>query len=156
VLQTTVASNTSHVEDRVLAEVAEDVVADGRVVLPEGAEVIGHVVAAVPSGRVKGRARLAVRFEEVRVGGVSYVLDATGIDVTAASAKGRDAKMAGGATAAGAIIGAIAGGGKGALKGGAIGAAAGGAAVLATKGDEVEFRAGQTYKVKLESRLQVE
>lgn len=156
VLRSTAASNSSRVEDRVLAEVAEDVTDGGRVVLPEGAEVIGHVIAAVPSGRVKGRARLAVRFQEVRVGGASYVLEASDLDVTAASAKGRDAKVLGGAAAAGAVIGAIAGGGKGALKGGAIGGAAGGAAVLATKGDEVVFKAGESYAVELTRRLQVD
>jgi hypothetical protein len=156
ILRSTAASNTSEVEDRVLAEVAEDVTAEGRVVLPEGAEVIGHVIAAQPSGRVKGRARLAVRFQEVRVGGASYALETTDLDVTAASGKGRDAKVLGGAAAAGAIIGAIAGGGKGALKGGAIGGAAGGAAVLATKGKEVVFQTGEHYSIKLKTRLQVD
>jgi len=155
-LDTTVASNASQVEDRVLARVAEDVAEDGRVVLPEGAEVIGHVIAALPSGRVKGRARLAVRFQEVRVGGVSYALEATDLDVTAASGKGKDAKILGGAAGAGAIIGAIAGGGKGALKGAAIGGAAGGAAVLATKGDEVVFKAGERYALELTHSLQVD
>jgi hypothetical protein len=156
VLQTTVASNTSHVGDRVVAAVAEDVAEEGRVVLPEGTEVIGRVTAAQGSGRVKGRARLAVAFQEVRVGGASYVLDATPLDVTAASSKGRDAKILGGAAAAGAIIGAIADGGKGALKGGAIGGAAGGAAVLATKGKEVVFQTGEHYSIKLKTRLQVD
>jgi len=155
-LETTTASNTSRVEDRVLARVAEDVTADGRVVLPEGAEVIGHVTAAQPSGRVKGRARLAVRFEEIRVGGVSYAIEAGDLDVTAASGKGKDAKILGGAAAAGAIIGAIAGGGKGALKGGAIGGAAGGAAVLATKGDEVVFGSGESYTLELTRPLRVD
>ena len=148
VLQTTVASNTSRVGDRVLAEVAEDVAEQGRVVLPQGTEVIGRVTAAQGSGRVKGRARLAVAFQEVRVGGASYVVDATPLDVTAGSSKGRDAKILGGAAAAGAVIGAIAGGGKGALKGGAIGGAAGGAAVLATKGKEVVFQTGERYSIE--------
>lgn len=156
VLQTTVASNTSHVGDRVLAEVAEDVAEQGRVVLPEGTEIVGRVTAALGSGRVKGRARLAVAFQEVRLGGASYVIDATPLDVTAGSSKGRDAKILGGAAAAGAVIGAIAGGGKGALKGGAIGGAAGGAAVLATKGKEVVFQTGERYAIELKTRLQVD
>jgi hypothetical protein len=156
VLQTTVASNTSHVGDRVLAEVAEDVAEQGRVVLPQGTELVGRVTTALGSGRVKGRARLAVAFEEVRVGGASYVLDATPLDVTAGSSKGRDAKIVGGAAAAGAIIGAIADGGSGALKGGAIGGAAGGAAVLATKGKEVVFQTGEHYTIELKTRLQVD
>jgi hypothetical protein len=156
VLQTTVASNTSHVGDRVVAELAEDVAEQGRVVLPAGTEVVGRVTAAEGSGRVKGRARLAVAFQEVRLGGTSYVIEATPLDVTAASSKGRDAKILGGAAAAGAIIGAIADGGGGALKGGAIGGAAGGAAVLATKGKEVVFQTGEHYSIELKTRLQVD
>ena len=85
--------------------------------------------------------------------GKTYRIDATGFDVTAGSSKGKDAKIAGGAAAAGAIIGAIADGGEGALKGGLIGGAAGGAAVLATRGAEVELEAGSRYKIELRKSL---
>ena len=108
-----------------MAELAEDVVVDGDVLLPAGSEVIGHVVSAVRSGRVKGKARLVVSFDQVRADGKTFRIDATGFDVTAGSSAGKDAKIAGGAAAAGAVIGAIADGGEGALKGGLIGGAAG-------------------------------
>jgi hypothetical protein len=117
--------------------------------------VHGHVVSSVRSGRVKGRARLVVAFKEIRVGSRSYEIDATGFDVTAASSKGKDAKIAGGAAAAGAIIGGIADGGSGALKGGLIGGAAGGAAVLATRGQEVELAKGTSYTIKLQKALRL-
>jgi len=156
VLQTTVASNTSQVGDRVVAELAEDLSVDGRVVLAAGTEVAGQVTVAQQSGRVKGRARLAMEFDEVRDGGSRYRLHATPVDVTAESSKGKDAKIAGGAAAAGAIIGAIAGGGKGALKGGAIGGAAGGAAVLATRGNEVVLEAGTAIEVTVNEDAQID
>jgi hypothetical protein len=156
VLQTTVASNTSQEGDRVLAELAEDVSEDGRVLLPAGTPVVGRVAVAQQSGRVKGRARLVVEFDEVRDGGSRYRIEASPIDITAESSKGKDAKIAGGAAAAGAIIGAIAGGGKGALKGGAIGGAAGGAAVLATRGNEVVLESGTALEVTLASRAQID
>ena len=70
---------------------------DGDVLLPQGAEVRGHVVSALRSGRTKGRARLVVSFDEVRVDGRGYKIQATGFDVTAGSSKGKDAKIAGGA-----------------------------------------------------------
>ena len=73
----------------------------------------------------------------------------------AGSSKGKDAKIAGGSAAAGAIIGGIAGGGSGALKGGLIGGAVGGGAVLATRGVEVELPAGTPYKIELKKSLQV-
>ncbi|MGE5127640.1 MAG: hypothetical protein ACM3PV_15215 [Betaproteobacteria bacterium] len=152
----TLASDKSQPEQKVLAELAADVRAGDRVVLPAGSEVVGHVVIAQQSGRVKGRARLVVGFDEVRAHGKSYAIEAARWDVTAESSKGRDAKIAGGAAAAGAIIGAIAGGGKGALKGGLIGGAAGGAAVLVTRGNEVELRSGVTHKITLRQALRIE
>jgi hypothetical protein len=139
----------------VTAELAEDVVVDGDVLLPAGSEVRGHVVSAVRSGRVKGKARLVVSFDQVRAGGKTYRIDATGFDVTAGSSKGKDAKIAGGAAAAGVLIGAIADGGEGAVKGGLIGGAAGGAAVLATRGVEVELPAGSRYKIELRKSLRL-
>jgi len=155
VLQQTLSTKTAQAEDPVVTELAEDVVVDGDVLLPRGSEVRGHVVIAQRSGRVKGRARLVVSFSEVRVEGRSYRIQATGFDVTAASSKGKDAKIAGGAAAAGAVIGAIADGGSGAVKGGLIGGAAGGAAVLATRGAEVELASGSSYEVKLQKSLRL-
>jgi hypothetical protein len=155
VLKETLTTKTAKPEDPVLAELTEDVVVDGDLLLPAGAEVNGHVVSAVRSGRVKGRARLVVKFDEIRVGSRSYPISATGFDVTAGSSKGKDAKIAGGAAAAGTLIGAIAGGGSGAAKGAVIGGAAGGAAVLATRGVEVVLESGSEYKLKLEKSLRL-
>ena len=155
VLKQPVCTKTAQPEDRVVAELAEDVVEHGDVLLPAGSEVLGHVVTSLRSGRVKGRARLVVSFEKIRVDGRTFDVDATGFDVTAESSKGKDAKIAGGAAAAGAIIGAIADGGEGALKGGVIGGAAGGAAVLATRGKEVELPAGSRYKIELKKSLRL-
>ncbi len=153
VLQQALSTKTAQPEDPVVAELAADVVVNGDVLLPRGAEVKGHVVSALRSGRVKGRARLVVSFDEVRFDGQGYTIQATGFDVTAGSSKGKDAKIAGGAAAAGVLIGAIAGGGSGAAKGGLIGGAAGGAAVLATRGAEVELASGSSYTIKLQKSL---
>ena len=155
VLQQALSTKTAKAEDPVVAELAEDVVVDGDVLLPQGAEVRGHVVSAQRSGRVQGRARLVVSFDEVRVDGRAYKIQASGFDVTAGSSKGKDAKIAGGAAGAGVLIGAIAGGGSGAVKGGLIGGAAGGAAVLATHGVEVELKSGSSYTIKLQKSLQL-
>src|SRR5690606_36041548 len=61
-LGTSVASNTSAVEDPVTARVTRDVEVGGDVVVPEGSTVSGRVTYAQDSGRVKGRAGLTVRF----------------------------------------------------------------------------------------------
>lgn len=155
VLQQALSTKTAQAEDPVLAGLAEDVSVEGDVLLPSGSELRGHVVSALRSGRVKGRARLVVAFDEIRVDGRSYKIEATGFDVTAGSSKGKDAKIAGGAAAAGVLIGAIADGGSGAAKGGLIGGAAGGAAVLATRGVEVELASGSRYTIKLQKSLRL-
>ena len=155
VLEQELSTKSAKAEDPVAASLAEDVTVDGEVLLPKGAEVHGHVVSSVRSGRTKGRARIVVAFNEVRVNSRSYTIDATGFDVTAGSSKGKDAKIAGGSAAAGAIIGGIAGGGSGALKGGLIGGAVGGGAVLATRGVEVDLKTGTPYKIELKKSLRV-
>jgi hypothetical protein len=155
VLKTTAASNTSRSGDAVTATVASDVLVDGKVVIPEGSEVRGRVVAAEGSGRVKGRAHLAVSFDEIVVGGKTLPASLSGLDVTAASGKGKDAKIIGGAAAAGAIIGGIKKGAKGAAVGGLIGAGAGGGATMAMKGKEVVFGAGSRHTLKLRDSLRV-
>lgn len=155
VLEQELTTKTAKAEDPVVASLADDVVVDGEVLLPKGAEVHGSVLSSVRSGRTKGRARIVVAFDEIRVNSTSYAIDATGFDVTAGSSKGKDAKIAGGAAAAGILIGGIAGGGSGALKGGLIGGAAGGAAVLATRGVEVDLKAGTQYEIQLKKSLRV-
>ena len=154
-LKAGLTTKTAKPEDRVVAELAEDVAVDGDVLLPAGSEVSGHVVSAVRSGRVQGKARLVVSFDQVRAGGKTFHIDATGFDVTAGSSAGKDAKIAGGAAAGGVVIGAIADGGEGAVKGGLIGGALGGAAVLATRGKEVEIPAGARYQIELRKSLRL-
>jgi len=154
-LDDSLASDTSRPEQDVTARLAQDVRVQGRVVLPAGSEVLGHVVVAQPSGRVSGRARLVVAFDAIRTPGRTLQIEAWRWDTTAGSSRDRDTKIAGGAAAAGAIIGAITGGAGGALKGGLLGGAAGGAAVLATRGKEVEIPAGTGHTITLRKPLQV-
>src|SRR5262245_28352644 len=61
-LETSVASNTSRVEDSVRGRLVDPIVVDGRTVVPAGSEVIGSVTSAAQSGKVKGRAHLSMRF----------------------------------------------------------------------------------------------
>jgi hypothetical protein len=154
-LDRAVSSATSQTGDPVTARLTEDVRVADKLVLPAGTEVRGHVTAAVPSGRVKGRARLALRFESLVYKGKAIPVEIQTVDLTADNSHKRDAEIIGGGAGAGAIIGAIAGGGKGAGKGALIGAVAGTGAVLATKGQEVELPAGARWTLELtrEARL---
>ena len=149
VLETPLSSQTSRAGDRVEARVERATSEEGRVLLPGGTVLKGHVLDAQGSGRVSGKARVIVAFDQIVVRGRTQRLDTTEIEAVAGDSHGRDAAIIGGGTAAGAIIGGIAGGGKGAGKGAIIGGLAGAGAVLGTKGKEVELPAGSRWTVRV-------
>lgn len=152
-LETGISSASSRVGELVVARLSEDVRIGDRLLLARGTELRGRVSAAVPSGRVKGRARLAFGFDTLVAGGRETPIEVAQADITAGSNKGEDAKVIGGGAAAGLLIGALADGKKGAAIGTAVGAAAGTGVVLATGGKEVELPAGTALRVKLEREL---
>jgi hypothetical protein len=135
--------------DVVVAKLVSDVTSGDKVLLAAGTVVHGRVTAAVPSGRVKGRARLALSFDRLVVKDREHALETRELDITAEDSHKRDAAIVGGGAAAGGIIGAIAGGKGGAGKGVLIGGAAGAGTVLATKGKEVTLPAGARIEIKL-------
>ena len=129
----TLASNTSKVEDPVRGALAEPVVVSGRTALPKGTELSGTVTDVKESGRVKGKASIAFRFERLLFDGENHRVQTARVTLEAEQKKSDDVKKGGIGAGLGAVVGGIAGGGKGA----AIGAVAGGAGtVLATKGRE--------------------
>lgn len=155
VLESTISSATNRQGDLVVAKLAEDVKVADKVLLPAGSEVRGRVTAAEPSGKVKGKARLAFDFDQVVVKGKEQPIETRTVDITAPGTHKRDAAIVGGGAAGGALIGAIAGGKKGAGIGALLGAGAGTGVVLTNKGKEVEVPSGSRISVKLtrEARL---
>jgi hypothetical protein len=121
------------------ASLAEPVVVNGKTVLTQGSSVVGQVVDAKESGRVKGRASLSLVLTSVVHDGKPVPVETRTYVGVAKSTKKRDAGVIGGAAGVGAVIGAIAGGGKGAATGAAIGGAGGTGAVLATRGEDVHY-----------------
>ena len=61
-LTSSVASDTSAVEDSVTAELTSPITIDGRDVLPAGTRLAGVVTGVDDSDRVKGQAMIAFRF----------------------------------------------------------------------------------------------
>jgi hypothetical protein len=148
----TLASNTSKVEDLVRGAIAKPVVISGYTALPKGAELRGSVIEVRQSGRVKGKASLQLRFDRITVADETHRIQAARVTFDPNDKRSDDVKKGGLGAGVGAAVGAIAGGGQGA----AIGALAGGAgAVLATKGHEIEVVAGTVVTVLLQEALTV-
>jgi hypothetical protein len=152
-LASSIASDTSKVEDAVSARVREAVVVGGQTVVPPGASLAGVVTDVADSGRVKGRARIAYRFTSLTVDDERYDIATAPTSHIAEATKGEDAKKIGIGAGAGAAIGAILGGGDGAAKGAAIGGGAGTGVVLVTKGKEVRLGPGANVTTKLTAPL---
>ncbi len=152
-LSSAVSSDASKVEDTVRATLRQAVEVDGTAVLPVGTEVVGIVTDVEQSGRVKGVARLAMRFTSVRHRSERVDIQAQPVVRQAEATKSDDAKKIGIGAGVGAAVGAIVGGASGAAKGAAIGGGAGTGVVLATKGEEVRLASGTPINVPLTAPL---
>jgi hypothetical protein len=144
-------SDFSRTEDPVRAHLARPIVEGGRTVIPAGSVVVGSVVDARRSGRVKGRARLAMRFHSLtpRGGDERYRINTSTWARQAKGTKKKDALTIGVPAAGGAIVGGIAGGKKGAGIGALVGGGGGTGVVLATRGKEVRLGRGAIVAVRL-------
>jgi hypothetical protein len=153
VLDTTVGSDISRIEEPVRAHVVQPIAVRGESVLPAGAVVSGVVIEATRSGRVKGRAHLAVQFDSLAVESNQdherYRIHTGAVRRVAEATRKKDALEIGGPALGGAIIGAIAGGGKGALIGTAVGGGAGTAVAVSTRGKEVRLMKGAALTLRL-------
>ncbi len=154
-LKSSVASDTSKVEDAVRASLRQAVVVKGETVLPVGTELAGTVTDVERSGRVKGLARVAYRFNSLRHDSERYDITTATIAHEAQPTKKKDATKIAIGAGAGAAIGAILGGGSGAAKGAAVGGGAGTGAVLATRGEEVRRGPGADVTTRLTAPLTV-
>ena len=145
-------STTSKVEDSVKGALAAPVVVSGTTAVPQNAQITGFVTDVKTSGRVKGKASLAFRFDRMVVRGETHQLETARVILEAQDKRSDDVKKGGLGAGLGAVVGGVAGGGTGA----AIGAVAGGTgAVLATKGREVEVPAGTVVNVLVQEPLTV-
>jgi hypothetical protein len=147
---------------------------EARVVEPQefaGAVVAGHLADVQRPGKPRGRALLQLDFEQVRMPGsndwqqfgaqVVEVLQpgptGTGEVDEEGGVRGRDTTKddvtkVGGASAVGAIIGAIAGGGKGAVIGAVIGGGAATGGVMTQRGKDIRLEPGQQLRIRTTGR----
>ena len=154
-LAETISTKRNQAGDSFEATLDDDLVVDERRLAPAGSRIVGRISDAEASGRVRGRARMSISLARIHVGDETYSLPTNTLNFEAEGTAGDDAKKIGIASGIGAVIGAIAGGGKGAAIGGAIGAGAGTGTVLATTGDEVEFRVEQLFSFRTSREVEM-
>jgi hypothetical protein len=140
-----VDSQTNRVGQTFRASMDQAVMVDGQTVIPRGADAVVKLVEAKDSGKLTGHAELTLALQSVRINGHYVEIETQNINRESGSQGEKTAKVAGGAAAAGAVIGAIAGGGKGAAIGAGAGAAAG-------AGSQV-ILGGQRVRIPSETRL---
>ena len=164
-LVNTVDTRTAQVGDYVYLHTASPIASGGHILVPVGSYVQATVSRAQRSGRVSGRAELAIRIEtltfpdgkEIRINPHLSSVDAAGSgqkvdagegDIKQASGHDADAERVGTIAGTGAAIGGVAERSWSAAGiGGAAGAGVGLAVVLLTRGKEVELRQGATVDV---------
>ena len=148
-------TRTTRPGERFTATLTRPVVVKGATVIPAGATFSGHVATSAPSGRMKGRAVIAVTLDSVRARGARHSVDTNHVQRVSSAHKKRNVALIGGGAGLGAAIGAIAGGGKGAAIGALAGGGAGTAGAAATGKKHVRIPAETllTFRFDAPARL---
>jgi hypothetical protein len=159
-------TKSSQVGDALYADTTYPIWIQQRLVIPKGSTIRGTITEVVRPGKIKGKGRLAVRFDDILLpngvrrdlvavfkgihGSGDESMDRKTESVTAGGNKGMDAGTIVGTTSQGSIIGAIAGrDGTGAAIGAGAGAAVGIAMVLFTRGRDLVLNPGTLFELEL-------
>jgi len=142
--------------DRFTGALDSPLFAEGKEVLPKGAIVHGHVMAAHASGRLKGRAVLSLTLDSCEVSGREVAVAVNPVTRVSGKHKRRNWTWIGGGSGAGALIGGLVGGPVGAVAGAGSGAAAGTAGAAITGKKQVYMPAETLTGFTLKSPLVVE
>jgi hypothetical protein len=169
-LRNTLSSRTAQPGQAIYCVSVYPITVKNRIVIPVGTYVKGQVTQVTRPGRVKGKAELAVRFDEITLAnGVTKPLRASlsgfgskggeGFNpkegkIQGPGTKGKDAETVAISAGEGAGIGAVAGissghSGLGAGAGGGAGALGGLVYVLASRGKDVVLPAGTSLELSL-------
>lgn len=133
-----VDSTTNQVGDQFHASLENEIVVDGRIAAPKGADVYGRLGTVKSAGTIQGQSQLELELTGIRINGNLVPVVSGEYEVAGKSRGKQSAERIGGGAVLGAIIGAVAGGGKGAAIGATAGAGAGTAVQVLTKGQQVK------------------
>ena len=154
-LSETLDTSRNRAGDAFTATLDTPIVLSNKTLVPKGSPFKGHVTAAAPSGRLNGRARMALVLDSFELRGQTYKIATASLSQVSGSHKKRNWMMIGGGSGAGAAIGALAGGGKGALIGAGAGAAAGTAGAAITGKENVHLPVETPLSFSLQAPVQV-
>jgi len=132
-------SNTAVAGQRFNASVDEPVVVGDRAVVAKNADAVLEIAGMKKGGHLRGRAELSIQLVSLKIRGRILPVQTEVHSAQGPSRGSNTAKKAGGAGAAGAVLGGIFGGGKGAFAGGAIGVGGAVAFQMATHGSKVQI-----------------
>ena len=173
-MENTLSTRTAQEGDYVYLKTASPITADGQIIVPVGSYVQGVVAQSKRSGRVSGRAQLAIRLETLTLTQgkvVKFAPHLSSVDSAGSGQKvvgkenvveqepsrGKDAERIAILAGSGASIGGIADRSwKGAGIGAGAGTAVGLASVLLSRGKEVELRQGSTLDVVFDRPVAIE
>lgn len=141
--------------DRFRASLDTPITIDGKVIVPQGAEVEGRVAELKGGGHFTGKPAIALELAALSVNGQRYTLHTNQYSREGSGRGKNTAEKVGGGAALGSIIGAIAGGGKGAALGGIIGAGAGGGVQAATKAPQIHVASESLVSFTLQNSITV-
>ena len=162
-------TKSSQVGDKFYADTVYPVWIQQRLAIPKGSVINGTVTEVVRPGRIKGRGRMAIRFDSITLpNGISRNLvagfrgihgpgdekiDRNKETIDMAGSRAEDAGQVIGYSGQGAIIGAISGSGKGAGIGAGAGAAVGLIMVLFTRGRDLILEPGTQFDIELKQPI---
>jgi hypothetical protein len=173
-LENSLNTRTAQAGDYVYLRTAVPIASAGEIAVPAGSYVQGVVSETKRSGRVKGRAQLAIRFETLTLASgkvYKFAPHVSAVDageagqkvvgaensIEQAPGRGQDFERIAILAGSGAGIGGIADRSwRGAGIGAGVGSAVGLATVLLTRGKEVELRQGSTLDVVFDRPVSLE
>jgi len=140
------------VGERFRASIDDPISADGRIVIPRGADATVQIMRVEQSGAVKGSDEVALKLYDITVNGQVYELATNYAEIQGKGKGGKTARNAAIGGLGGAIIGGIIGGGKGAAVGAGAGAGTG-VAVAAARGTQLRIPSESRLDFVLRSPL---
>jgi len=141
--------------DRFRATLDTPITIDDKVIVPQGADIEGHVAELKGAGKFSGKPAIALELTALSVNGRRYSLHTSQYSREGSSRGKNTAEKVGGGAVLGSIIGAIAGGGKGAAIGGVVGAGAGGGVQAASKAPQIHVASESLLSFTLQNPITV-